>query len=89
MAETQTAKKAASSSQSSKAASGQVVKYIGTADVREIDAAAWKQVDVEDQKLVRWHKGNNFTVSVEELSDGAVQYLDEVDDGFVLTNADA
>ena len=83
---TETAKKAAAAP---KAASGKVVKYVGTADVREIDAAAWKAVDVEDQNLVRWNKANNWTVSVEDLSDDAVAYLDEKDSGFVLSNADA
>lgn len=70
-----------------KVASGKVVRYVGTADVREIDSAAWKTIDVDDQNLVRWHKGNNWTVPVEDLSDDAVAYLDEKDEGFVVTDA--
>lgn len=77
----------APASSKAKVSSGKVVRYVGTADIREIDAAAWKAVDVDDQNLVRWHKGNNWTVSVEDLSDDAVAYLDEKDDGFVVTDA--
>lgn len=74
-------------SEETKVSSAKVVKYIGTADVREIDTAGWKNAGVEDQNKVVWDKRNNFTVSVEDLSDSAVAYCDEVDDGFVLADA--
>lgn len=67
-----------------KVASGKVVQYVGTADIREIDKAGWKNADVEDQGLVRWDAKNKWRVPVEELSDDALVYLDEVDDGFVV-----
>lgn len=64
--------------------STKVVKYVGTADVREIDAAAWKQVEVEDQGKVVWDKKNKWAVPVSDLSEAAVRYLDENDSGFVI-----
>lgn len=64
-----------------------VVKYIGTADVREIDSAAWKNVGVEDQNKVVWDRKNQFTVPVKDLQPGAVRYCDEDDEGFVVTEA--
>lgn len=51
-----------------------VVRYVGGSDVREIDAAAWKAVGVEDQRMVRWSKDNNWRVPVSELSEGAVDW---------------
>lgn len=70
-------------------ASGKVVKYIGTADVREIDKKGWDDANVTDQGKVVWSKENNFTVPVADLSDSAVAYCDERDSGFVVTDADA
>jgi hypothetical protein len=67
-----------------KVASGKVVQYVGTADVREIDKAAWDNVGVSDQTKVVWSAKNKFQVAVEDLSDDAVRYLDEDDAGFVL-----
>lgn len=69
--------------------SAKVVKYVGTAHIREIDAAAWKSVGVEDQNKVVWNKANNWTVSVQDLSDGAVAWMEENEDSLVLTTADA
>lgn len=68
-------------------ASGKVVKYIGTADVREIDAAAWHNVGVEGQNKVVWNAGNKWEVSVEDLTPEAVNYCDTNDTGFVITDA--
>ena len=61
-----------------------VVKYVGTADVREIDANAWKSIGVEDQHKVVWDRKNRWRVPVADLSDNAVRYLDEDDSGFVV-----
>lgn len=70
-----------------KVASSKVVKYVGTADIREIDVAGWKNADVEDQKKMVWNKRNNWAISVEEFSESALVYLDEIDDGFVIMDA--
>lgn len=70
-----------------KVASSKVVKYIGTADVREIDAAAWKNAGVEDQNKVVWNAANKWQVSVDELTPDAVTYCDTNDTGFVVTDA--
>jgi hypothetical protein len=71
-----------------KVASGKVVKYVGTADVREIDANAWRNVGVEDQGKLVWDAKNKHTIPVADISKGALQYLDETDAGFVVTDAD-
>lgn len=68
--------------------SGKVVKYVGTADVREINAASWRQAGVDDQDMVRWEKKNKWQVAVADLSKKAVAYLENEDSGFVITDAD-
>lgn len=70
-----------------KVTSGKVVVYVGSADVRSIDKAAWDAVGVKDQNKVVWDKKNNFTVPVADLSDAAVAYCDEQDKGFVVRDA--
>ena len=70
----------AANTQESATAKPTHVKYVGTADVREINAAAWKNVGAED-KLVRWDSSNKHTVPVADLSDAALKYL-ESDEGF-------
>ena len=66
------------------------VKYIGTADVREIDAAAWRNVGVEDQGKVVWDKRKfrGDRVPLDQLSAGAIEYCAQFDDGFALVDAD-
>lgn len=64
------------------------VVYVGTADVREIDSASWKQAGVEDQKKIVWDSRNNHTVPASEFNDDALKYLDERDSGFVVKVAD-
>lgn len=54
------------------------LKYTGEVDEREIDANAWKSVNVEDQGMVRWNQDNNFTA---EVNDAAAQYLLDNDSG--------
>jgi hypothetical protein len=68
--------------------SGKVIKYVGTAHVREIDAAAWKSVGVEGQNKVVWDEKNNWTVSVQDLTDAAVAWMDENEETLVLADAD-
>lgn len=50
--------------------------YKGRADVRSIDANAWKKVGVENQNKVTWNKENNFTA---EVNEDAAKYLEEND----------
>lgn len=83
-----TSRAAGEEASTAKVASGKVVKYIGTADVRKINASAWKSIGVEDQHQVVWDKSNRYSVPVAELSAAAVRYLDEDDSGFVVTDAD-
>ena len=73
----------------SKVDSGKVVKYIGTADVREIDAASWKNVGADGQAKVVWDQKNKWSVPVADLSKEAVKYLDEQDSGFVVADAES
>lgn len=61
-----------------------VVKYVGTANVREIDANSWKSIDVEDQGKVVWSQKNRWKVPATDLSEAALRYLDEDDSGFVV-----
>lgn len=61
-----------------------VVRYVGSADVREIDAAAWKNAKVEDQKKIVWDKSNDHSVPVDELNEAALAYVTDSDDGFVV-----
>lgn len=83
-----TAKAAAEAEAPAKVASGKVVKYVGTADSRSIDAASWRSIGVEDQARVTWDKDNKFAIPVADLTAPAVKYLDEDDAGFVVTDAD-
>lgn len=62
--------------------SGQYVRYIGTADVREISKKDWKNVDL-DHPTVTWSRENNFLVPVEDISEDAWQYIEE-DEALVL-----
>lgn len=76
------------SEETTEVASGKVAKYVGTADVREIDAAAWRNIGVEDQGKVVWSKANRWQVPVADLTPQAVNYLDKGDDGFVIADAE-
>lgn len=69
------------------AAAGKVVKYVGTADVREIDAAAWRNAGVEEQTKVVWSAANGWQVDAADLNEAALNYCDTGDSGFVVTDA--
>lgn len=71
-----------------KVKSGKVVKYIGTSDVREIDAAAWKNIGI-DQDTTTWSRANNFRIPVADMAAEAVKYCEESDASFVVTDADS
>lgn len=55
------------------------VKYKGTSNYREILAADWKSVGVEDQGKVVWDRDNARGVvgakPIQEVSEAAAQYL--------------
>lgn len=70
-----------------KIASGKVVKYIGTAQAREITRAQWKNIGVENQATVVWDASNKHTVSADDLTDKALDYINEEDDGLVIADA--
>lgn len=53
----------------------EVVRYVGSADAREIDALSFKRADVEDQKKVVWNSDNGHEVSAADLSPSALEYL--------------
>lgn len=48
------------------------VKYVGTSDVREIDAASFKRAGVTDQDKVSWSRENDFKAKV---STAAAEFL--------------
>lgn len=54
-----------------------VVRYVGSSDVREIDAASFARVGAEGQNKVVWNQANNHTVKASELTKDALKYLDE------------
>lgn len=66
------------------------VMYVGDAHIREISAADWKQVGVDDQAKVVWDNrvraGRKNIVPLSELSQGAIEYCEQFDDGFVLVD---
>lgn len=43
-------------------------KYVGTSDVRTIDAKSFKKNGVTDQDDVSWSKENDFTVKVSKTA---------------------
>lgn len=63
-----------------------VVKYVGTADERVIEAKDWKSLGIEDQSKVVWNRQNRWTVPASELKENAVRYCDEDDSSFVVTD---
>lgn len=63
------------------------IKYTGTADVRRITAADWKSIDVPDQGLTVWDKGNRHRVPLEKLNDAARDYLLNEDGAFEQIDA--
>jgi tRNA U34 5-methylaminomethyl-2-thiouridine-forming methyltransferase MnmC len=67
-----------------------VVKYIGTSDIREIDAASFAQVGVKEQKKLVFDRSNGWK---QDNADGninadALAYFENDDDGFVVIDAD-
>lgn len=53
-----------------------VVTYVGSADVKELDAAAWRGVGVEDQRKTVWTAANDHMVALGDLNEDALAYLE-------------
>jgi hypothetical protein len=67
-----------------------MVVYTGTADVRVIEKADWREnQDLDGPRLV-FHAGNRWMVDAHEvgLSDEMLDYFDHDDDGFVVVDSD-
>lgn len=64
-----------------KAATKKVVVYTGLSHIREIDATAWKNVGVEDQKKVVWDVSKGHEVPAEDFTADALRYVNERSNG--------
>lgn len=66
------------------------VQYVGTADVREIDASGWSNIDVKDQAKVVWdrRKFHGDRLPIDQFTPAALEYLIQFDGGFVLLDED-
>lgn len=75
---------------SSSKKSDKIVKYTGTSDVRAISKADWKAIGIDDQEGVVWDWRNDWAVPVSDLSEGALNYVKNVDDtGLKIIDAEA
>lgn len=64
--------------------SGRMVKYVaGTAHERVITKREWAAIDVDNETTV-WDASNRYALPVEDFSEGALEYLDKADAGFVV-----
>lgn len=70
-----------------KLTSPQMVHYIGTAHVREIDVASWDIVEAKGQKFIRWDQSNGWAIPVDKFSDDALSWLDTQPD-FVIKDVE-
>lgn len=53
------------------------IKYIGTSHVREITEKQWSELDPPvDQRTLRWHAGNAWTIPASYITDDAWPYID-------------
>ena len=64
------------------------VRYVGTADVREITKAQWASIGVDDQDKTVWSAQNDFTIKASDLSEKALAYFAK-DDGFKVVEIKA
>lgn len=65
-----------------------MVKYVGTADVREITPTEAKAADMEGvDKVARWSKANGWMIPVASLPDDLLRYVEDSDDGFEIIDA--
>lgn len=73
-----------------KVVSAKVVQYVGTADIREIDAKGWDNVLPEGHGATKvvFNKANKWRISASEFSDAQLEYFDSEDDGFVVKDID-
>lgn len=72
---------------SKKQSAGQSVRYVGGADIREIDAQGWKNVGAEGQTKVVWDGKNDKTISASELSPEALSFVSESEEFEVAEDA--
>jgi hypothetical protein len=70
-----------------KLTSPQMVHYIGTANVREIDTASWDIVEATDHQKIRWDRSNGWAIPVDKFSDTALSWLDTQPD-FVIKDVE-
>lgn len=70
------------------AATKKVVKYVGTADIREITAAQWKGAGVENQKGSEWNVANGHELPASDFNSDAMRYF-ERDSGFKVQDVPA
>lgn len=68
------------------APTSRAVKYVGISHVREITRDDWKTVDV-DHDTLRWHRGNNWTVPIEDIGDAALPFI-EADEELVFVGGE-
>lgn len=64
------------------------IRYVGTADVREITKAQWANIGVDDQDTTVWDTKNDFTILEKDLSKKALAYF-EKDSGFKQVDVEA
>jgi hypothetical protein len=65
------------------------IKYIGTSHVREITDKQWSELDPPvDQRTIRWHAGNAWTVPTSYITDDAWPYID-ADPELIVVDRDA
>lgn len=59
------------------------VRYIGTADIREITARQWSGVGAKDQAKTVWNVRNGWKLPLSDFNDNALDYF-KLDSGFVV-----
>ena len=63
-------------------ATGPYITYTGMATLRQISKSDWKKAGVEDQGDVEWNAINGYRISVNDLSEKAINYCLNVDGRF-------
>jgi hypothetical protein len=66
----------------------EMVKYIGTSDVRSISSDDWKRLGIE-QDDVTWSASNDFMVPAASLHESALALLSEGTDEWQVVSEDA
>lgn len=66
------------------AKSGKLIKYVGPALVRIMDASAWKDAHVDSDRYFEWNYLNHKQIPMEAFTDAELQYLLRIDGRFEL-----